>query len=98
MGRSPYERVMATVWYIDGHWITTSLDYYGYGQVNTTRRTSPMRSHRVVYEHLIGPIPDDMVIDHLCRVKCCVNPAHLEVVTQAENCRRIDRVGRRWVA
>lgn len=42
-------------------------------------------AHRVVYEHLAGPIPDGFVLDHLCRVPACVNPAHLEPVTQRTN-------------
>jgi hypothetical protein len=42
-------------------------------------------AHRVVYEILNGPIPKGMVIDHLCRVRRCVNPSHLEVVTTREN-------------
>ena len=48
------------------------------------------RAHRVAYEHYIGPIPDGLGIDHLCRVRGCVNPAHLEPVTHAENVRRGD--------
>jgi len=43
------------------------------------------RAHRVAYELLIGPIPDGLVLDHLCRVTLCVNPAHLEPVTNREN-------------
>lgn len=45
-------------------------------------------AHRMAYEELVGPIADGLQIDHLCRVRCCVNPAHLEPVTQAENIRR----------
>ena len=45
----------------------------------------PLIAHRVAYEFFVGPIPDGLVIDHLCRVRHCVNPAHLEVVTQREN-------------
>lgn len=41
--------------------------------------------HRFAYEHFIGPIPKGLTVDHLCRVRCCVNPAHLEVVTKREN-------------
>ena len=45
-------------------------------------------AHRVSYLALVGPIPGDLVIDHLCRNPKCVNPAHLEPVTRAENQRR----------
>lgn len=45
--------------------------------------------HRVAHEVFIGPIPEGYVVDHTCRVPMCCNPAHLEAVTQAENCRRI---------
>ena len=45
-------------------------------------------SHRLAYELEIGPIPAGLEIDHLCRVRNCVNPAHLEPVTHAENIRR----------
>jgi hypothetical protein len=42
-------------------------------------------AHRVSYELSVGPIPENMTIDHLCRNIFCVNPEHLEVVTQKEN-------------
>lgn len=45
-------------------------------------------AHRVAYEDEYGPIPEGHVIDHLCRVRNCVNPMHLEAVTQGENNRR----------
>lgn len=54
----------------------------GYGMYNHRP------AHRVTYELLVGPIPDGLHIDHLCRVRHCVNPDHLEPVTQAENNRR----------
>lgn len=58
----------------------------GYGTI----RDAPHRrlAHRVAYELLVGPVPDGLVLDHLCRVRRCVNPAHLEAVTQGENVRR----------
>jgi hypothetical protein len=45
-------------------------------------------AHRVSYETFVGPIPQGLQIDHLCRVRNCVNPQHLEPVTGVENVRR----------
>ena len=45
-------------------------------------------AHRIAYEAFIGPVPDGLHLDHLCRNRRCVKPAHLEPVTQAENNRR----------
>ena len=44
--------------------------------------------HRLTYELIRGPIPEGLQIDHLCRVRACVNPNHMELVTQSENIRR----------
>lgn len=48
-------------------------------------------AHRFAYRLLVGPIPEGMELDHLCRTRHCVNPAHMEVVTHAENVRRSAR-------
>lgn len=48
------------------------------------------RTHRVVYALLVGEIPDNLELDHLCRVRYCVNPEHLEAVTHGVNTRRGD--------
>jgi hypothetical protein len=45
-------------------------------------------AHRAAYTMLVGPIPEGLTIDHLCRNQLCVNPAHLEPVTQSVNTRR----------
>lgn len=73
-----------------GCWLwDAAVDGKGYGEISAGRRgQSPLRAHRVIYEHLVGPIPDGMDLDHLCRVPICVNPDHLEPVTRAENLRR----------
>lgn len=60
----------------------------GYGLFSVRIRQGRYRSvpaHRWAYEHVVGPIPDGMDIDHLCRNRRCVNPAHLEPVTRREN-------------
>jgi hypothetical protein len=58
----------------------------GYGRLNVGGRLVP--AHRYYYEHVVGPIPERLVLDHLCGTTRCVNPAHLEPVTQTENVRR----------
>jgi len=47
-------------------------------------------AHRWAYKNMIGPIPEGLHLDHLCRVRACVNPYHLDPVTQAVNNSRMD--------
>lgn len=71
----------------DGCWVyMRGLDRCGYAQIIVDGRMS--MAHRVVYEHEVGPIPEGMEIDHLCRVRNCLNPQHMEVVTRRQNVRR----------
>lgn len=62
---------------------TGALDQRGYGRFNHDYTYT--RAHRYAFEHERGPIPDGLVIDHLCRNRACVNPAHMRVVTNTEN-------------
>jgi hypothetical protein len=61
-------------------------DPNGYGQFFDGETN--VLTHRWSYEHHVGPIPDDLVIDHLCRNPPCVNPAHLECVPMKTNTER----------
>jgi hypothetical protein len=83
---SERERLVARVrldpqsscWAWSGH-----IDRFGYGKVGF--RGGHWLAHRAVYTAVIGDIPDGLTLDHTCRNRSCVNPAHLEPVTRREN-------------
>jgi hypothetical protein len=83
------ERIMSRV-DVDpatGCWMWTAGKHEkGYGRIVVNGKQ--MRAHRVSYELFVGPIPEGLQIDHLCRVPGCVNPEHLEPVTSAVNTQR----------
>jgi DNA-binding XRE family transcriptional regulator len=64
------------------HIWTGSLNHAGYG------RAWGGQAHRVAWERANGPVPEGLELDHLCRVRACVNPDHLEPVSRQENMRR----------
>lgn len=71
-----------------GCWLWTgAIQTRGYGSTGIGGGRTGL-AHRVAYVALVGPIPQGLTLDHLCEVKRCVNPAHLEPVTAAENLRR----------
>ena len=71
------ETLSTGCWEWTGH-----VNNAGYGRVKNDY------AHRLAYEMFVGPIPDGADLDHLCRRRSCVNPAHLEPVTRSENVRR----------
>lgn len=82
------DRIWKHVEKTDGCWLwtggTTTAGYGVYSVVKGEMTTA----HRIVYELLVGPIPEGMQLDHLCRVRRCVRPEHLEPVTPLVNTRR----------
>jgi hypothetical protein len=88
--KSEQERFMAMVSPEpnSGCWLWTgNVDPGGYARFHSAINRSE-RAHRAAYRFFRGPIADGKQVDHLCRVRSCVNPDHLEAVTQLENVRR----------
>jgi len=71
-------------WHFAGH-----HDKLGYGIIYGENNQYP--AYRVMYEYMVGRIPDGLEIDHLCESPPCINPAHLEPVTHRENTLRYYR-------
>lgn len=71
---------------VTGCWVWKGSCANGYGRMSVNGRTDG--THRLGYEALVGPIPEGLTLDHLCRNTRCWNPRHLEPVTHGENCRR----------
>lgn len=61
-------------------WLWTAYQAHGYGGF-WPKHKEAVRAHRWAYEFCVGPIPEGLTIDHLCRTTACVNPDHLEPVT-----------------
>ncbi|MCD1287303.1 MULTISPECIES: HNH endonuclease signature motif containing protein [unclassified Brevibacterium] len=77
---------------MNGCWISTySTASHGYAQVGWQSKADGrgmVLAHRAVWEKFNGPVPIGMTLDHLCREKRCVNPAHLRLLENFENGRR----------
>lgn len=78
------ERFIAKVDRSGDCWLWTAGRYSeGYGKIQVDGQSR--LAHRIAYELFIGPIPEGLELDHLCRIRHCVNPGHLEPVTHQAN-------------
>lgn len=85
--RDNFGRFMALTEFSDGCWLWRGgIGRNGYGRFWTKAGRST--AHRWIYERVVGPIPADHQLDHLCRVRNCVRPEHVEPVTALEHNRR----------
>lgn len=85
------ERLNSRIDKTDTCWIWTGkVDKTGYGSfgMRVEQACRTRSAHKIVYETLVGEVPEGMQLDHLCKVPLCVNPEHLEVVTPRENIMR----------
>lgn len=92
----PIERVLARIDTTDPEvcWLWPGSTYgNGYGSIKIGSRQDGTRrntsTHIVTYEALVGPVPEGLELDHLCRVRLCCNPFHLEPVTHSQNMERM---------
>ncbi|MCC6959441.1 MAG: HNH endonuclease [Dehalococcoidia bacterium] len=84
-----FDRFLRFVEFTDTCWLWTGhCQRSGYGHFSKSKGAAPSMAHRVSYELFVGPIPTGLEIDHLCQVRNCVNPDHMEPVTHDENNRR----------
>lgn len=74
-------------------WLGSRVWGYGQFHVSEPKRTS-LKAHRFAYELAVGPIPEGLIIDHMCHNKGCVNPSHLRPVTDKQN--QENRKGASW--
>ena len=70
----------------NGCWVYPAKNGNGYGRIYYSGKQ--LYSHRVSYEICFGKIPKGLLVDHKCRNRACINPAHMDIVTPKENVQR----------
>lgn len=83
MKATPVERFWSNVIKTETCWNYRVVSHYGYGRIGIDYRK--YQAHRFSWEINVGPIPEGLDLDHLCRNRACVNPSHLEPVTRQVN-------------
>lgn len=81
---SPEDRFWLYAKKTESCWIWTG-NFYSNGYSRISVKRVDKLGHRWAYEHFIGPIPDGMQVDHICRVRACVRPDHLRLATNKQN-------------
>jgi hypothetical protein len=66
-------------------WLGAIMKPDSYGVAAVTEKGKSRLAHRIVYEGIVGLVPKGLQLDHLCRMRCCVNPDYMEVVTHRVN-------------
>ena len=88
MPKSAYERMIAKVEKTPTCWLFNGAKHSrGYGNVRVIidGKKTCRTAHKISYEHHKGPVPEGMVVRHMCDVRRCINPDHLELGTHQEN-------------
>ena len=81
-------RMMEKVLSVGDHWLFFGAWSGGYGMIRHSHKKRSYLAHRASNEYFRAALSDSEVLDHMCRIRCCINPDHLDVVTSEINTMR----------